>query len=222
VKITVIAALAAAIPVLALSGPAQAEVLASAKAPNLCLDVNQANNQVILWGCHGAANQNFFTSAYGQQRFNGLCLDFEGAAGTQRGANLMMRGCDPNKRSQRWTLVNDMSAPGALRNEEGWCADVFQGNAYQGQKIVAWDCKWGIDITRDNQTFVRGRFGPASALGAPQLQNAQPGTLIRGGSLVAAGGGNLVAAGGGNLVAAGGGNVIAASGGGLVAAGGGN
>jgi hypothetical protein len=225
VKTSFIAAAAAIIGAgLLASAPAQAEVIATAMAPNLCLDVNQQNNQVILWGCHGAANQNFFTSNYGEQRFNGLCL-----TGGPRGTNLHLANCNGST-DQRWTIVNDNSAPGALRNEGGWCADVFQGQAFQGQRVVTWDCKWGIDLSRANQTWIRGRFGSAASMGAPQLGSLPPGALIRGGRLVAAGAGNilgnagsnLVAAGGGNLVAAGGGNVIAATGGGLVAAGGGN
>jgi hypothetical protein len=215
--ITAVASVLALVAVAA--APASAEVMATAKSANLCMDVNQANNQVNLWGCHGAANQNFFTTAYGEQRFNGMCLDFEGAGATQPGAQLMMRGCVAGKRSQRWALNSQANAPGQFKNEDGWCADVFQGNAVQGQKIVAWECKWGIDITRDNQTWIRGRFGNAAQLGAPQLVNAPVGRVA---GVLSHNGGAIVAAGGGNIVAAGGGNVIAASGGGIVAAGGGN
>lgn len=208
--------------------PAKADVVVSAANPSLCLDVNASNNQVILWGCHGGANQNFFRLAqYGQQVYNNLCLDFEGVGNTQQGSGLQMRGCDANKRSQRWLLVSNPADPnvGRFRNEEGWCINILGGNqnARQGVRPGAWTCQTGRAA---NDMWGSGSVRAAASVGLPpQAVQAlmNPGAVVApGGNIVAAGGGNIVAAGGGNIVAAGGGNIIQMNGGAIVAAGGGN
>ena len=94
---------AAAVFGIGIIGSAKADVIVSAGRPNLCVDVNQSTFNVALWGCHGGANQNFFTSAYGAQSFNGRCLD---QAANNQGANIVMAPCQ-NKPTQRWLLVSN-------------------------------------------------------------------------------------------------------------------
>jgi hypothetical protein len=218
----------------------RADVIAAAMRTDLCLDVNQGNNQVALWGCHGGANQSFF-GGYGPQRFNGLCLD---QANPNQGAGLVMAPC-ADKPSQRWGMVDnpgDSNSLGSLRNEAGWCANIPGGNANQGVQVIVWTCSPKMVRGRSNDVWVRGRLMPAGSAGipaaalgrlaSPNVVYTPSGRIISqdgasivaqgGGNIVAQGGGNIVAQGGGNIVAAGAGNVIAATGGAIVAQGGGN
>lgn len=195
-----------------------AEVMVASMAANLCLDVNQSTNAVALWTCHGGANQNFFTSAYGKQTFNGRCLD---QASPNQGAGLVMAACDANKPSQRWSLVSnpsDANALGSYRNESGWCANIPGGNASPGVQIIAWTCSPKNAGGRRNDVWGRGTTVP---IGLAHLAPAVAAKMSQVGSIVAAGGGNIVAAGGGNIVAAGGGNIVAAGGGNVIAISGG-
>jgi hypothetical protein len=241
VKLSAPAAFAAAVLASSLyASISHAEVIAAAMRTDLCLDVNQGNNQVALWQCHGGANQSFF-GGYGPQRFNNLCLD---QANPNQGAGLVMAPC-ANKPSQRWGMVdnpNDANALGSLRNESGWCANIPGGNANQGVQVIVWTCSPKMVRGRSNDVWIRGNLMQAGSAGVPaaalaRLANpnvvytpsgriiSQDGASIvaqGGGNIVAQGGGNIVAQGGGNIVAAGAGNVIAASGGAIVAAGAGN
>jgi len=196
--------------------PARAEVMVAGMAGQLCVDINQANNQAILWGCHGGSNQNFFTSGYGQQRFGGRCLDMES---DRQGANIVLSACNQSSATQRWAL----SPSGQYKNERGWCMDIPAGRANQGQNLVAWSCNNGR-----NQMWGRGMFGAAARI-APHLGSAaayaRPGAgfmLSNSGSLIGQAGGNVIATGGGNVIATGGGNIVRLTGGSVIATGGGN
>ena len=200
---------------------AQAEVVVASIAPNMCLDANQNSNVVALWACNGGANQNFFTSSYGQQNFNGRCLD---QATPKQGAGLVMVTCVNGKASQRWSMVgnpNDSNALGSLRNESGWCANIPGGYAAQGVQVIVWTCPSKNATGRRNDVWGRGISTTASgARLSPSIaaQMNQVGNIVAqgGGNIVAQGGGNIVAQGGGNIVSQGGGNVIVVSGGGVM------
>lgn len=207
-------AVAAALGLLAIPAlfttSARAEVMVSGKG-GFCFDINTSTNQVALWTCHGGTNQNFFTSAYGQQTFNGKCLE-----ANNKGEQLHMAACNGSK-GQKWGL----QANGEYKNETGWCADIPNNQAFQGQKVALWDCNGGL-----NQKFGRGGFKTATAVsGGAAAARAPSGaafTINGGAGIVAAGAGNIVAAGAGNIVAAGAGNIIQLTGGSIVAAGAGN
>src|SRR6185295_15215512 len=171
------------------SPPARAEVMVASMAPNLCLDANQTSNIVALWGCHGGANQNFFTTAYGKQTFNGRCLD---QSGPNAGAGLVMAACDANKPSQRWSLVSkagDANALGSLRNESGWCANIASGNATQGVQVVAWTCSAKGTGGRSNDVWGRGTVKPIASAGLAPTAVAKMGQV---GSLISSGNGGIV------------------------------
>jgi hypothetical protein len=191
---------------------ARAENMTAGMARNLCMDVNQNVMRIELHPCHKGANQTFFTTSYGQQRFNGRCLDTES---DREGAQLIMAACSNSKRTQKWALWDD----GTFRNETGHCADIPGANAFAGQKVVQWKC----GTRARNQIFGRGKL-----LSAPEIASItgkslmEVEALMRGNSILSHNGGVMVAAGGGNMVAAGGGNMVAAGGGNMVAAGGGN
>lgn len=202
--------------------PAKADVVVSAINAGLCVDVNQSNNTLALWQCHGGANQTFFSGAYGPQRLGNLCMETINPRNSAFGgmaADLVMRPCN-NSPGQRWVLDN---SNGEFRNEQGYCLDIPFRQANQGSRIQGHTCNRG-----NNQKWARGGFARAPN---PTVAAAPAGTVfnsagqrigISGNATTQGGGGNIVAAGGGNIVAAGGGNIVAAGGGNIVAAGGGN
>lgn len=184
-----------------LPATAQAEVLLSGHVAGQCLDMKNGT-QAIVWSCHGEGNQDFrFRSgSYGELLVGGKCLTSTGGAGSA----VVATNC-AGSRAQKWVVTN-----GALRNEEGWCADI-EGGGGQGSRVIAWKCSGS-----SNQRWAPGRkMSAQSALssGAITAQQAQSAQRAAMGHVIAAGGGNVVAAGGLNVIAAGGGNVVAAGGG---------
>jgi hypothetical protein len=171
--------------------------------------------EAILWACHGAGNQSFAfrNGTYGELMVGGRCLQTSGGAG----ASLIAAACN-GSRGQKWAITSS----GALRNEEGWCADVERGGG-QGSRVVAWHCsgssnqRWGFArFMTASQAQMRGLINPAAASAAA---SARPGLSINASGVVSAGGLNVIAPGGGNVVSAGGANVIVPIAG-VVAAGG--
>lgn len=189
--------------ILAGATPVRAEVVASGFRAGQCLDMRNGT-EAILWGCHGASNQNFTFRAgsYGQLMVGGRCLATSG----QAGSGLIATTC-ASGRNQMWTITS----AGALRNEEGWCADVERGGG-QGARIIAWTCsgsanqRWGL--ARYMSAVQAASQGVLNARAAEAARSARPGLSINASGVVAAGGNNVVAAGGANVVAAGGGNII--------------
>lgn len=210
----VLAAGAAALITGLAAEPAKAEVIASGHRGGQCLDMKNGV-EAILWGCHGAGNQSFAfrNGTYGELRVGGRCLATTGGAG----APLAATSCN-GSRGQIWTITSS----GALRNEEGWCADVERGGG-QGSRVIAWQCsgasnqRWGLArYMTASQAALQGLL---SAQGANALSSLRAGVSVNASGVVAAGGANVVAAGGGNVVSAGGGNIMAPVAG-VVAAGG--
>lgn len=193
----------AATAVLAGATPARAEVLASGFRAGQCLDMRNGT-EAILYGCHGGSNQNFTfrSGSYGQLMVGGRCL----ASSGQAGSGLVATTCSGG-RNQMWTVTSS----GALRNEEGWCADVERGGA-QGARVIAWTCsgsanqRWGL--ARYMSALQAASQGVLNARAAEAARSARPGMSINAAGVVAAGGANVVAAGGANVVSAGGGNII--------------
>ena len=133
-------------------------------ASGQCLD---AGAGVQLWDCNGGDNQQFSTTAAGEIRFAGRCLD----AGWDR-STVQLWDCNGGT-NQKWTVVPDgaivgtesgkcldagariqlwdcngganqrwlSSVAGVLRGQEsGRCADVSGGSTAPGAKPVLWDC----------------------------------------------------------------------------------
>ena len=227
-------ALLIAISGLATPHEAKADTMRASAVSNMCVDWNTSTNKISLWSCNGGYNQNFFTTNYGQQRYGNWCL-----ASTGAGQQLVMQPCDASKGSQRWTLVTDTSAPGALRNEAGYCADIQNGWMSQGTSIIAYTCKQnGAWFGRTNQIWNREGAVMAGQAGVSR-NHLHPGVINPGDvfdsygnkmGVVAQGGLNLVNTNGSNakpfppncncIVAQGGGNVVALPGGMIVAQGG--
>ncbi|WP_295531146.1 RICIN domain-containing protein [Novosphingobium sp. Chol11] len=199
--------------------------IASYHSRGMCLDVRADDKAVLLWTCHGGANQAFrFASGnYGLISLgNRQCL----TGGRSRGAGLTVQTCNNADQAQKWGFQSD----GSLRNEMSLCADIEGGSRAAGTRIVSWDCNVGST----NQTWYPAVVTRAVTAGVQTMSamsvGMQRGPVLgligsagfSGNNMVAAGGGNMVAAGGGNLVAAGGGNLVVGGAGRLIAAGGGN
>ncbi|MCA2215476.1 ricin-type beta-trefoil lectin domain protein [Jidongwangia harbinensis] len=105
-----------------------------------CLDVNGASSangaQMILWDCHGNANQQFSQS--GQElRVLGKCLDVPGnAAGTR------VQISDCGGANQKWNLNSNGTVSNA---QNGLCLDVNGAATANGTAVVAWTCHTGAN-----------------------------------------------------------------------------
>lgn len=106
--------------------------LRSQAAAASCIDVNAANGNVVLWSCHGGANQKFVQFDDGTLRHNGRCV---GA----NGASLVLKGCDSSPDTQ-WTF-----AGGEIRNANHQCIDIAGGNRVNGTPVVAWNCRGAVE-----------------------------------------------------------------------------
>lgn len=216
IKYAVAASAFAAVFVVGAPQAAKAEVIASGHRGGQCLDM-KGGTEAILWACHGAGNQTFrFRSGnYGELLTQGRCLSSTGGAGTP----LMAIACDGSRR-QKWTITGS----GALRNEEGWCADVERAGG-QGSRVIAWNCsgatnqRWGYArMMSAGQAANQGLLGLG---GANAAANARPGVALNAAGVVASGSANVIATGGGNVISTGGGNVMVPVAG-VIAVGGGN
>jgi hypothetical protein len=226
----------AAVPVLlaGLAAPVVAQsvsgmpVIVSYHAQGRCLDMRASDRQLLLWRCHGGANQifrfvsgNYGMISLGDQR----CLTI----GAASGAPATVQPCT-NASNQRFGFQTS----GTLRNENGLCLDIEGGANGDGARILSFTCHGG-----SNQQWYPGVYARSANIGpddAARLRGrGDARAFLRsggfsGGNIVASGGGNIVSGGAGNLiandgagiVAGGAGNMLARMGSGIVASGGGN
>jgi alpha-galactosidase len=101
--------------------------LRSQVATGSCIDLNAARGIVVLWSCHGGANQKFVHFDDGTLRHDGRCV------GT-RGASLVLKACDASP-DTRWTF-----ADGQVRNDRQQCLDIAGGHRANGTAVLAWSC----------------------------------------------------------------------------------
>jgi len=141
-----VALLMAAGSVLALAIPANAAVSGPivGVASGRCLDVTgnstALRTRIIIWDCHGQANQIWTLTAAGELRvFNGSrCLDVDGGRLTA-GAVVQIYTCwgGPN---QKWTV----NANGAIVGvQSGLCLDVSGASTAGGSYVQMWTCHGG-------------------------------------------------------------------------------
>ncbi|HVK21827.1 MAG TPA: ThuA domain-containing protein [Actinokineospora sp.] len=110
---------------------------------NRCMD-NSATvaGQVVLWDCHGGANQKW-TSVGATLQTGGKCLDVTGASQTD-GAIVGTYTCN-SQANQNWTQWTD----GSLRNGTK-CLDAFGAGTANGTRVIIWTCngqtnqKWTV------------------------------------------------------------------------------
>jgi hypothetical protein len=125
-------------------------------APNKCLDVKGSNTangtEVLLWPCHGRANQQFTWRSNGELRVMDKCVD--ATRGTD-GTGLVINSCN-GAASQKWTAT----AAGELRGVNGKCIDVAGWNTADGAPLVMWQCKASLNQQWD-ATLVSGSPSPS-------------------------------------------------------------
>lgn len=103
----------------------------STHAPGKCLDVS-ANQGILLWDCHGGANQRFSQEADGSIKYNGQCL-------ANSGNTLRFESCAGSGAiHQKWRVVN-----GAAQNSNvpPSCIDIENGSKNNGARLLAWQCQ---------------------------------------------------------------------------------
>ena len=119
-----------------------------------CLDVDQANGNVIIWDCHGGSNQQWAFDPVDQKPRpnpsqlvfiqNGQdVLDVEGATNVD-GANIISYAKNHGW-NQKWSLVRYSISNGRviylIRNERGKCLDVGGANTGNGSNVILYTCR---------------------------------------------------------------------------------
>ncbi len=124
-------------------------------ASGLCLDMFQNDTrpggQLIQWGCHSNANQQWMLYPLGQayqivNQNSGLCLDVRGAQ-HGNGVDVIQWTCT-GQANQLWHAT---PGPNGLifRNvNSNRCLDVPRSSTRAGERLVQWDCNGGR-----NQSF---------------------------------------------------------------------
>lgn len=102
--------------------------LRSQLAAGSCVDANAVSGNVVLWSCHGGANQRFAWFDDGTLRHAGRCV---GSSGT----SLVLKPCDASPDTQ-WSIQH-----GEVRNRADRCIDIAGGNRANGTPLVAWHCR---------------------------------------------------------------------------------
>ncbi|GAA4253279.1 ricin-type beta-trefoil lectin domain protein [Dactylosporangium darangshiense] len=105
-----------------------------------CLDVTgagtAAGTQIIIWDCHGSANQTWTRTAAGELRVYGnRCLDVNGN-GTANGTKIQIWDCNGTS-AQRFTFNADGSIVGA---GSGKCVDVTSSGTANATLVQLYQC----------------------------------------------------------------------------------
>lgn len=114
--------------------PARTISIRSTYAPGKCLDVS-ASQGILLWDCHGGANQRFAQEADGSIKYNGQCLG-------NSGNTLRFEGCSAGAIHQKWRVVNGAAQNG---NVPPSCIDIEAGSKNNGARLLAWSCHNGAN-----------------------------------------------------------------------------
>lgn len=102
-----------------------------------CLDVPNgvAGTQLQLWDCSGQANQKWTSTAAGELRSGGNCLDAVNR-GTAAGTVVDAFACNGGNH-QKWTVNANGTITGVA---SGLCLDATGANTANGTLIVLWTC----------------------------------------------------------------------------------
>jgi alpha-glucosidase len=111
----------------------------------LCADVydnSQTNGTpVILWDCHGSANQNWTATPTKQLTvFGSKCLEVNGGATTD-GAVVQISDCNGSG-AQQWTVNADGTVVNA---RSGKCLDAIGNGTSIGTALIIWTCGGGAN-----------------------------------------------------------------------------
>ncbi|GGO22958.1 alpha-galactosidase [Microbispora rosea subsp. aerata] len=110
-----------------------------------CLDVTEASQangtEVVIWDCHGRANQQWTYTSAGELRVYGnKCLDVYNR-GTADGTSVIIWDCN-GQDNQKWRFNPDgtITAVGADK-----CLDVANYGTANGSKVHIWTCHGGTN-----------------------------------------------------------------------------
>ncbi|MDI2125567.1 ricin-type beta-trefoil lectin domain protein [Yinghuangia seranimata] len=107
-----------------------------------CADVPGSNTtdgtQLILWGCHGAANQRWTLGADRSVSALGKCL----TAATANGSAATISTCT-GAATQKWTY--DPATMRLSNDASGRCLDANGGATADNTKLIVWDCHTGTN-----------------------------------------------------------------------------
>ncbi|GID90849.1 ricin-type beta-trefoil lectin domain protein [Amorphoplanes digitatis] len=115
--------------------PVSGTALLSNPQSRRCLDVS-GSAQVLIWDCHGAANQQWIRTSSGELRSGGKCLDVNGN-GTANGTRITTWTCNGGA-NQRFTFNADGTITGS-----GKCLDLNGNGTANGTIVHLWDCHHG-------------------------------------------------------------------------------
>jgi alpha-galactosidase len=124
--------------------PSTTSSLAGA-ASERCMDVEggaaKAGSKVIIWDCHGAANQLWTSWPDKEMRvFGDMCLDASGQ-GTVPGTPVIAWNCN-GQTNEQWTLQDDGTIKGA---QSGLCLEVGGGATANDSALVLENCDGAPD-----------------------------------------------------------------------------
>ena len=102
--------------------------LRSEIAPGSCVDANALSGAVVLWSCHGGANQRF---AY----FNDRTLRHAGRCIGVDGKSVVLKACN-GMPDTRWRVTQR-----EVRNAADQCIDIAGGQKANGTPLLAWHCR---------------------------------------------------------------------------------
>jgi hypothetical protein len=110
----------------------------------ICLDMSRRSRHVMIWSCHGEANQKWsvhgdlgqpaggqiWNDAYG----SGSCL----TSGNKQGRQYVTRKCVNGNKAQQFEMIGK----GRIRNKQsGMCLNVNGARHNNGAKIIDWPCR---------------------------------------------------------------------------------
>jgi hypothetical protein len=124
-------------------------------ASGLCLDMFQNDTrpggQLIQWGCHSKANQQWMLYWQGKayqivNQNSGLCLDVRGG---QRGNGIdVIQWSCTGQANQLWHVTPGPTGLFFRNVNSNRCLDVPNSSKRPGERLVQWDCNGG-----QNQSF---------------------------------------------------------------------
>ncbi|HVK26682.1 MAG TPA: ThuA domain-containing protein [Actinokineospora sp.] len=109
-----------------------------------CVDVSGGSSTdgaaLVMWTCHGGANQRWSVLGDGTLRTLGKCMALAGG-GTANGTKAQLRTCDGTD-AQVWAAQSN----GSLRDQRsGRCLDASGGSSSDGAALIVWDCHGGTN-----------------------------------------------------------------------------
>ena len=109
-----------------------------------CVDIQGASSAdmtpLVIYTCHGGANQSWTVSSDGTLRSLGKCMDVRGGS-TTAGTVVQLNTCNTGG-AQKWVHRTDKT----LQNpQSGKCLDVEGASSADGARLLIWTCHTGAN-----------------------------------------------------------------------------